>query len=157
MPDGSPDPSVLPLVARLIAIDAEEIAAYEAAVTRMHDPDDRAQLRRFLADHNCHVAFLTAAARTLGSPITAQVDHPRRRGKMRVMLGALLGDRGIFEALGHDEDVAKRAYLLGAAERALPPQLRRVIEQNLRDELRHAAWIDQRIGQTHQRISGPAT
>ena len=50
----------------LIHLDFDAIAAYEAAIDRLHQASDREQLGRFMADHRRHTVDLSLIVRENG-------------------------------------------------------------------------------------------
>jgi rubrerythrin len=130
----------------LIALDFDAIEAYQAAIARLQSALDRDQLRSFLADHRRHVFELSPLVAELhGQPVT-EADFRRLLTKGRVVLGGVIGDRGVLEAMMSNEVGTTRSYQKASLEPGMPPRVRAVIERNLSDERRHLAWIQERLG-----------
>ena len=130
----------------LIALDFDAIEAYQAAIDRLHSPLDQDQLRSFLADHRRHVFELSPlVAEFHGRPVT-EADFRRIITKGKVVLGGVIGDRGVLEAMMSNEEGTTKAYHKASMEPGMPLRVRAVIERNLSDERRHLAWIQQRLG-----------
>jgi uncharacterized protein (TIGR02284 family) len=130
----------------LIALDFDAIEAYQAAIARLQSALDRDQLRSFLADHRRHVFELSPLVAELhGQPVT-EADFRRLLTKGRVVLGGVIGDRGVLEAMMSNEEGTTRSYQKASLEPGMPPRVRAVIERNLSDERRHLAWIQERLG-----------
>ncbi|MGH7435183.1 MAG: DUF2383 domain-containing protein [Polyangiaceae bacterium] len=130
----------------LIALDYDAIEAYQAAIDRLHSALDQDQLRSFLSDHRRHVFELSPLVAELhGQPVT-EADFRRVLTKGKVVLGGIIGDRGVLEAMMSNEEATTKAYHKASMERGMPPRVRAVIERNLSDERRHLAWIQERLG-----------
>ncbi len=143
-----PNDDVRGILTELISLDRGERESCAAAISRLQNEADKIELRRFLLEHELHAARLTPlVAGEDRAPLDAQeqAKHPSNGGKRwRVALAGLLGDKMILETLKRDEDSLRYAYL-DALSHTLPPEIRPIIEENLRDELRHAAWIEERL------------
>ena len=131
----------------LIARERDEMTSDELAARKLHDEADRAALRAFATEHARHMAHLTLLLHTLGARQHDQrADLRRRLARLRVTLAGLVGDdAALLHALKSVEEATSRAYL-GAMTRNLPPRILAVLEHDQREELRHAAWIEERIG-----------
>jgi uncharacterized protein (TIGR02284 family) len=130
----------------LIALDFDAIEAYQAAIDRLHSALDQDQLRSFLADHRRHVFELSPLVAELHGQAVTEADFRRVITKGKVVLGGVIGDRGVLEAMMSNEQETTKAYRKGAVEPGMPPRVRAVLERNLSDERRHLAWIQQRLG-----------
>jgi len=138
----------------LIALDLDAIDAYEAAILRLTHDDDKQQLGSFRDDHRRHVRELTALVLEIGDrPVTAP-DAKRVLATGKVVLLSLGGDLGIFEAMKSNEQMTNRTYdrVRGSAD--LPLQARSVVERNYSDEMRHLAWIEQRVSMLRKSREG---
>jgi hypothetical protein len=140
----SPD-DVLAILNGLIAHDYEEIASHEAALRRLGpaSEDDATELRQFTADHRRHVARLTLLVYTLGGRPAIEQGPDLSDSCER---DVFVGETAILQAVKRNEDAIRRAYL-GAVARYLSNPIRAVLEENLRDELKHCAWLEQRLGE----------
>jgi hypothetical protein len=141
----------LAMLAELVARDAEEAAAYDAAMRSIRDAHDLEVLRRFRNDHVRHAAFIRLLVHTLGGEAAAHAQRAlgAHRWKAAIARGRLaiarpFGERATLEAVLRTEKGAGAAYLAAIAA-GLPERAFRVIEQNLRDELRHGAWLELRF------------
>jgi hypothetical protein len=140
----SPD-DVVAILNGLIAHDYEEIESHEAALRRLGpaSDEDATELRRFTADHRRHVARLTLLVYTLGGRPAVEQGADLSESSER---DVIVGQTAILEAVKRNEDSIRHAYL-GAVARYLSNPIRAVLEENLRDELNHGAWLDQRLGE----------
>jgi uncharacterized protein (TIGR02284 family) len=129
----------------LIHIDYDAIAAYKAAIARLHQASDKEQLGRFLADHRRHVVDLTPLVVENGGQAVTEADFKEVLTKGRVVIAGLMGDRAILEAMKSNEDDTNAAYGKATVEPGITTRVRQVLARNLADERRHRAWIEQRI------------
>ena len=134
------------LLHQLIELDYDAIEAYRAAIARLEDGGDRAQLATFMADHERHVRDLTSTLTGLGQKAPGGADLKQVLTKGKVVLAALVGDRAILRAMKSNEDDTNTAYERAFRRTDLPSHLRTLIEKNLADERRHRAWLETRLG-----------
>lgn len=139
------DKDLVKLLSDLIELDYDAIEAYNAAIERLDDTTDKEQLRRFLDDHERHVSELTVLVRGMGADAPQKGDIKAILTKGRVVIGGLMGDKSILQAMKSNEDDTNLAYERAAARNDLTADLRKVIEKNLGDERRHRAWIVTRL------------
>jgi uncharacterized protein (TIGR02284 family) len=130
----------------LIHLDSDAIEAYEAAIERLEDAQDRAKLGEFLADHRRHVHELRELVVALGGKPVHGADVKRYLTKGKVVLGSLAGDRAVLLAMKSNEDDTNAAYERAISRDGDDPQIRPLLEKNLADERRHRAWIERRLG-----------
>jgi uncharacterized protein (TIGR02284 family) len=128
----------------LIALDYDAIEAYEAAIARMNELNDKAQLTRFLGDHQRHVVDLVPLVRELGGEPTTKADFKKILTKGKVLLGGLVGDRAVLEAMKSNEETSTKTYRSAIEDHAFPDHMRTVLERNFADEQRHLSWLEQR-------------
>lgn len=133
------------LLHELCELDFDAAAAYEAAIERMEDPNDRSNLRSFLADHIRHTVELRTLLDGMGKvgPTRAHATSILTRGK--VILGGLFGPRAILFAMRMNENDTNVAYERALARQDLPDYVRGVLERNFSDERRHRAWVESRL------------
>ncbi len=136
---------LIDLLNALVELDYDAIEAYEAAISRLEDENDKFQLGIFMADHGRHVADLSALVRELGGNPATKPDIKHILTKGKVVLSALMGQRAILNAMKSNEDDTNAAYER-ALQREFSPRIKDVLERNLSDERRHRAWIVQRLG-----------
>jgi rubrerythrin len=58
-----------------------------------------------------------------------------------------MGDKAILQAMKSNEEDTNTAYGRAVEHEDTPAQVKATLEQNLADERRHHAWIEERIGQ----------
>jgi uncharacterized protein (TIGR02284 family) len=136
---------LLDVLHNLIALDFDAIEAYQAAIKRLDNATDQAQLRQFMGDHQRHTRELGEIVRELGDTPTMQADIKSVLTQGKVVLGNLMGDSGILKAMKTNEDDTNTAYERAVAREDLTPHVRQVLQRNLADERRHRAWIEARL------------
>jgi uncharacterized protein (TIGR02284 family) len=129
----------------LIELDLDAIEAYEAAIARLKDDGDKLQLGQFLEDHRRHVDDLTPLVLEVGGRPATTPDFKRVLTKGRVVIMGVAGDLGVLEAMKTNEEATTRAYDKAGTSGELPLEARAVVERNYSDEMRHLAWLEQRV------------
>jgi uncharacterized protein (TIGR02284 family) len=139
--------TLMGLLNDLIELDYDAIEAYKAAIGRVDNLGDRSQLASFLEDHRQHVEDLSALVRDMGGEPAEGADIKQVLTKGKVVIGGLLGDRMVLEAMKTNETDTNTAYERAVARADLPAHVRKVLEKNLADERRHREWIVQRVSE----------
>jgi rubrerythrin len=139
--------SVADLMRHLIELDFDAIAAYDAAIQRLQDEESKASMRLFREDHHRHTVELNQLLFDMTGKRVEQGDVKQILTKGKVVLGALLGDRAILQAMRSNEDDTNTAYERAVNHTGLLAQTRELLHRNLSDERRHRAWIEQRLRQ----------
>lgn len=129
------------LLTDLVYLDHDAVAAYEAAIERLQDPSYRAALEEFRGDHVRHITDLGAILRSMGCEVPQQGDMKSLLTQGKVMIGGLMGDRAILEAMRTNEDDTNTAYQRAVQHRDVPAQTLQALERAREDERRHCAWI----------------
>ncbi|MBX3212590.1 MAG: DUF2383 domain-containing protein [Labilithrix sp.] len=129
------------LLNSLIALDYDAIDAYEAAIDRIDDDGDKAQLEEFKGDHERHVCTLHPLVVELGGKPVEKADIKRVLTKGKVVLASLVGDRMILLAMKMNENDTNLAYDRAVQRTDLPAHVREVLVKNRDDERRHLAYI----------------
>ena len=130
----------------LVVIELDAIAAYHAAIERIDDAVDAAQLAAFQKDHEGHLQDLSAAVERLGGRPRTHTDYLKISTEGRVVVGASGGDRPILEAIRGNARDAVAGY--DAAVRrcgAASPGIKEMLARHLHDERRHRDWLDHRL------------
>ncbi|AKT38594.1 PA2169 family four-helix-bundle protein [Chondromyces crocatus] len=139
--------TLIELLNDLIELDFDAIEAYKAAISRVDNLNDRAQLASFLEDHQRHVDDLSPFVRELGGEPAKEGDLKQVLTKGKVVLGGLIGDRVVLAAMKTNEDDTNTAYERALKRNDVPMRMRVVFERNLADERRHREWLVKRIGE----------
>lgn len=129
------------LLADLIQLDHDAADAYQAAIDRLDNPTFRSNLSEFRRDHLRHID-------ELGVVLTGQGRTPPKGGDMKrlltrgkVVIGGLIGDKAVLQAMRTNEADTNTAYERAVKFRDLPPAARDALERGLEDERRHCDWI----------------
>ena len=129
----------------LLAIDCDAIETYGAAIDRLHAVPDQDQIRTFMAHHRRHVLEIAPLVREFhGQPVT-DADFRRFVTKGKIVLGGVIGDRAVLQAVRHNEETAASAYHKASVEPGIPSRVRAVLERTLRDERDHLGWLQGRL------------
>jgi uncharacterized protein (TIGR02284 family) len=154
MAEMTADPSqIVKHLNSLIELDYDAVEAYEAAIARLSGVSDKTQLSRFLADHQRHIADLTPLVQEFGGTPATEADIKAVLTKGKVVLGGLVGDRSVLEAMRSNEETTTRVYQKAVSEVGIPMRVREVLERNYSDETRHLAWLEQRLAVESQSSS----
>lgn len=128
----------------LIELDYDAVAAYDAAIERLENPDYEIKLREFRDDHLAHVEKLGELVQAQGQKPASSSDMKKILTKGQVVLGGLVGDGAILEAMKLNEDQTNTMYENEAAK-DFPPEVHQALEKGLADERRHRAWIQKTL------------
>jgi uncharacterized protein (TIGR02284 family) len=129
----------------LIELDYDAVAAYQAAVDRLHDLAIRDQLGEFMSDHQRHIQQLSGIVRELGDMPPTDKDLKAVLTQGKVVIGQLAGDKGILMAMKSNEDDTNEAYERALRRNDILPRAEGLLKQNLADERRHRSWIENRL------------
>jgi uncharacterized protein (TIGR02284 family) len=129
------------LLADLIQLDFDAAAAYGAAIERVERAEYRAALSEFRDDHLRHTRELGECMRQLGHEPPRSGDAKEMLTKGKVLVGGLLGDRAVLEAMRSNEEDTVTAYDRAVDFSGLPENVRNVIAHARADEHRHRHWI----------------
>lgn len=142
------DPQQIDKLCDLIQLDRDAVEAYEAAINRIDAANFRARLSDFKVDHERHITDLSAIVRQNGKTPPTEGDFKRFLTQGKVVLGDLIGNRGILRAMLSNEKDTNQQYEEAIADPMLAthPEARAVLERNLADERRHKAWIEAQLG-----------
>lgn len=130
-----------PSLLRLLQIDREALATYQAAAKRLEGAEVRRGLEGFVADCRRHLDELERCAHA-GAPPDEQATQERqllRAGRM--MLAQVLGDRAVLRTLRDVVRIGTAAYAEALADGSLGPSARAVVARAARDERRHRRWL----------------
>lgn len=130
----------------LIELDYDAAAAYQAAIERVEDPAIKDQLGQFMSDHQRHTQELGAVVRDLGQLPPSGTDLKAMLTQGKVVIGGLMGDKGILRAMDSNEDDTNQAYEKALLRQDIAAGVETILQRNLADERRHRAWIENRLG-----------
>lgn len=125
----------------LIELDFDAIAAYQAAIDRLENSDYRKKLEGFMKDHERHIEKLGKLVKAQGKDPATSGDFKKLLTKGQVVIGGLVGDGAILEAMKLNEDQTNIMYE-NAVKKGFPQNVHQELEQGLADERRHRSWIE---------------
>ena len=136
------------LVRSLQLLEHDAIAAYEQTISRLENESYRQQIAAFKADRDRHLVDLRSLAATLGADTPAEGDMKQLLTTGKVALASIMGDAATLRAMKTNEDDTVTAYERAARHEAATPDVKRLFEAALQDELRHRAWMESTASQT---------
>ncbi len=129
------------LLKDLAQLDFDAAAAYQAAIDRLENAQFKTALSEFRDDHLRHTRDLGECLRAIGKTPPQEGDMKQILAKGKVVIGGLMGDRAILEAMRTNEDDTVTAYDRAVAHRNCPQTVLDVLERAQQDEHRHCAWM----------------
>jgi uncharacterized protein (TIGR02284 family) len=136
------------LLEDLIVLDFDAADAYEAAIERISNPEWRRTLESFREDHLRHTRELGEILSGMGKRPPTQGDMKSLLTQGKVVIGGLLGESAVLEAMRSNEADTNTAYERAVAFTSLPEKTREVIRRAREDEHRHCDWVLQRLRQS---------
>ena len=133
------------LLQDLIQLDHDAVEAYEAAIERLQDAGFRSALNGFCQDHLRHVEELGAQLSALGREPPREGDMKSVLAKGKVVLGGLMGDKAILQAMKTNEDDTNTAYERAVQHKDASATVHDTLERALGDERRHRQWMVETI------------
>lgn len=125
----------------LARLDADAIAAYDAAIARVGVDAVKQKLSEFRSDHVRHLEELNAwLAKLDAGPVAREPALVGSFLKAVTAAGSLLGTEPALISMMGNEGLTNVAYDV-ALRMEWAPEERALIEKNRRDERRHLAWI----------------
>lgn len=129
------------LVANLILLEHDAIAAYESTVERLSDPSLSSHIESFRQDHLQHLEVLNEMARQAGIDAPVEGDMKQMLTTGKIAMADLLGDGAILKAMKTNEDDTVTAYERASSHSDVIPESRAFFEKALADERRHREWM----------------
>lgn len=145
---------------RLCQIDIDASYSYEAALDFIesdqsnltHDRTMIESLERFRDDHTDHVFTLSSAIFGIGGePPDIALDWKGFILEGFTTVSSFSGTKGALQALRVDEQIIRESYE-EAMKWDVPSDLRRLLEENRNDELRHASFIEEALNRIEARL-----
>ncbi len=133
------------LLKDLIELDFDAIEAYKVAIERLREPTYQERLRKFQEDHERHTQNLSSLVVEMGGTPPYKADVKALLTKGKVYLGNLIGDEGILTAMLSNENDTNTAYERATERTDLPSHAKAILRENLADERRHRAWIEETL------------
>jgi uncharacterized protein (TIGR02284 family) len=129
------------LLKDLIQLDHDAVDAYQAAIDRLQNKDFRSALTGFRQDHQRHTEELGALLSAMGREPPKEGDMKSLLAKGKVVLGGLMGDKAILQAMKTNEDDTNTAYERAVKHDEASADMRDVLSRGLADERRHRDWM----------------
>jgi uncharacterized protein (TIGR02284 family) len=133
------------LLADLIRLDHDAAVAYDAAIERLANASYRSTLSGFRQDHLRHIDELGEVLSAMGKTPPARGDMTSVLTQGKVVLGGLMGDKTILQAMKTNEEDTNTAYERAVQHRDATPALHATLERALSDERRHRDWMVETI------------
>ncbi len=131
------------LIENFILLEHDAIAAYDATIERLSNPEYKAQIAEFRNDHLRHLDDLTQLAARYGANVPTEGDMKEILTTGKIKLANLTGDDAvILQAMSSNETDTITAYSNGCENSVVPPEERMIFERGLADERRHKEWMD---------------
>jgi uncharacterized protein (TIGR02284 family) len=129
------------LLEDLVQLDYDAADAYEAAINRLQEARFRDRLREFRGDHLRHIDELGELLRKMGRTPPQQGDMKSYLAQGKVVMGGLMGDKAILQAMRTNEADTNTAYERAVAFHGLSTETHQILQRGLQDERRHCEWI----------------
>lgn len=133
------------ILQELVHLDYDAIEAYEAAIDRLDSAEFKARLTEFCEDHRRHTENLVPHLEQLGTEVPQGPDLKRILTEGKVVIGGLVGDKGVLMAMRANEEVTTKAYKEALDHVTVGTNLHTTLLSNSDDEQRHRAWIKQTL------------
>jgi rubrerythrin len=140
MSTATPSDALIKSLNHVIQLDVDAIGAYRTAIERLENTEYKAKLLEFMADHERHVADLSAAVRTEGGTPPGRRDFKHVLTRGHTVIVNLGGDSTILKAMKMNEEQTNKEYEY-ASLKDFPEHVRTLLQNGLTDERRHRAWI----------------
>lgn len=131
------------LVQDLLYLEHDAIAAYDATIKRLDNPEYQAKIAEFRSDHVEHVETLTRMADMLGIEAPQEGDAKQMLTTGKIAMANIFGDGAILKAMKTNEDDTVTAYERASRHADAIPESRQFFAKALADEQRHRAWMEQ--------------
>jgi bacterioferritin (cytochrome b1) len=126
----------------LTELDYDAIEAYKSAIERLENEEYKRKMREFMADHEEHVRSLSNLLRRADEKAPSGPSIKQYLTSGKIVIGSLLGDKSILQAMKTNEDDTNTAYERVLKYDGLAQDERQIIEKGLADERKHRTWIE---------------
>jgi uncharacterized protein (TIGR02284 family) len=133
------------LLSDLVQLDHDAAIAYEAAIDRLENASFRSALSAFKQDHLRHIDDLGGLLSSMGKTPPRDGDMKSILTKGKVVLGGLMGDKAILQAMKTNEDDTNTAYERAVQHKDASATVHDTLERALGDERRHRQWMVETI------------
>ncbi len=129
------------LLEDLVQLDFDAADAYQAAIDRLKEARFRDRLREFKGDHLRHVDEISKLLEKMGRTPPEEGDMKSYLTQGKVVMGSLMGDKAILQAMRTNEADTNTAYERAVGFHGLDANMHPILERALEDERRHCQWI----------------
>lgn len=129
----------------LIELDYDAAAAYASAIDRLENAHFRDALSRFKQDHIRHTQDLGQILSSMGKTPPKEGDAKSLLTQGKVVLGSLMGDKAILQAMKTNEDDTNTAYERAVKHKDSSSQIQAALDRALDDERTHRDWMVETI------------
>lgn len=134
--------SIGKLVEDLLYLEHDAIAAYDATIERLENPDFKREVTAFRDDHHRHLATLNEMAREIGIEAPTGGDMKKMLTTGKVALADMVGgDSAILKAMKTNEDDTVTAYERASRHEDAIEKSKSFFAKALEDERRHREWM----------------
>lgn len=130
------------LLTDLVRLDYDAADAYQSAIDRLQNPEFRATLALFREDHLRHVDELSELLKAGGKTPPQEGDVKSYLTQGKVVIGGLMGDKAIIQAMKTNEDDTNTAYDRAVVFKAAPQDTHQIFTRAQLDERRHRDWME---------------
>ena len=137
------DDSDLSLLVAMAELDAEAAEAYRIAAEYTDQVHLQAKLEEFRADHLRHVEDFNQLLSDAGVPeVSVELDEDSSAMTMLAASMSTMGARSAVRAMIANEHLTTASYA-AATELPFEQDVARILEEHLKDERRHLAWLSE--------------
>jgi rubrerythrin len=131
------------LIADLIQLEIDAIAAYETTIDKLENPTFKAKIGEFRGDHMRHLQELNELADKYGIPAPTKGDAKQMLTTGKIQLASMVSDKTILKAMKTNEDDTVTAYERASRHEAVVDDAERgLFRRALADEMRHREWME---------------
>ncbi len=130
----------------LVELDYDAIEAYEAAINRLKSENYKSQLEKFKKDHQRHIKKLNELLTEHGEDTINSPSSKQWLAKGKVVLGGLLDDTSILQAMRTNEEDTNVAYERVGSHKGKWEDANDILKDGLEDEKRHKKWLEDNGG-----------
>lgn len=127
----------------LLELEYDALEAYKAAINRVKNENYKAKLQEYQSDHEQHITQISNYLLKYSSEIPKGPCGKQWLTKGKVVLGNLLGDKTLIDAMISNEEDTNKAYENLNKREDKWPEIKQFLAEALSDEKRHKAGLEQ--------------
>lgn len=130
-------------IKNLIELEYDTKEAYEEAIKRLENHNNKVKLREFCQDHEQHIRALSKLLQNHNevAPIESKgIKNWISKGK--VIIADIIGDRSILMAMASNESDTNKAYERMNARHDRWEDSKEFLKAALADEKKHKEWLE---------------